>query len=373
MFGQSTTNTNTGAASTTGGLFGQNAAGTTGTAGAAGATGGLFGQNNATNMTGAAGGLFGQNSGASTSGATGGLFGQNNTANSGTGGLFGQNNAAGATGTTGGLFGQSNATGTAGTGGLFGQNNTTTSGSLFGQSNATGASGGLFGQGNSAIGKPAGNALPFLQHPFYQRERFNDLPEPQRKLFEELDAFIASQTKIRGELRARDPGAELDRLMSDWHDLETVLQSLEASLEADSLRLQSVASHVERDRNDNVMLYDIARHSKDRLSDGSSFVYWLNHFYENAAEEYVARIQRYRAGMEQIERHVAVGQRRNVAPQVIAEIIHDQNSSFMALAEQVATLHAEIDVLKKDYAKWYRARFQSVRDPFALGVSAANH
>lgn len=161
--------------------------------------------------------------------------------------------------------------------------------------------------------------------------------------------------------------------MSDWHDLDTVLQSLESSLEADSIRMQTVSAKVERDRNDNVMLYDVARHSKYRLSDGSSFIHWLNSFYANAAEEFVGRVQRYRAVMEQIERHLAFGQRAQAAPQVISEIIHDQNTSFMALAEQVATLHAEIDVLKKDYAKWYRARFQSVRDPFAQRVSAADH
>ncbi|WFD33296.1 glutathionyl-hydroquinone reductase [Malassezia cuniculi] len=391
LFGQNNTTNTT---NTTGGLFGQNNANTGTSAGGlfgqntsnSGTSGGLFGQNNA-GATGATGNLFGQNTtgAANTTTTTGNLFGQSTTGTGTTagtaGGLFGQNNNNNTSGTTGGLFGQNN-TNTAGTtGSLFGQTNTGATGNLFGQStNTTGglfgqnnnASGGLFGQNNAA--KPAsGNAMPFLQYPFYQRERFNDLPEQQRKMFEELDAFITSQTKIRGELRARDPGTEINRLVSDWHDLETVLQSLEASLEADSIRMQTVASKVERDRNDNVMLYDVARHSKDRLSDGSSFVHWLNRFYEDAAEQYVARIHRYRANMEQIERHLAFGQKTQMAPHVIAEIIHDQNSSFMALAEQVATLHAEIDVLKKDYAKWYRARFQSVRDPFAQGVSAADH
>lgn len=58
---------------------------------------------------------------------------------------------------------------------------------------------------------------------------------------------------------------------------------------------------------------------------------------------------------------------------VIADIIHDQNASFMALTEHVATLHAEIDTLKKDYVKWYQNRFQSVRDPFAPVTAAAEH
>lgn len=90
---------------------------------------------------------------------------------------------------------------------------------------------------------------------------------------------------------------------------------------------------------------------------------------------------------QQIERHlIAVDEQEQYTPQgtyppravhahpaVISEVIRDQNAAFMALAEQVATLHAEIDSLKKDYVKWYQARFHSVRDPFAQGAAAADH
>lgn len=36
----------------------------------------------------------------------------------------------------------------------------------------------------------------------------------------------------------------------------------------------------------------------------------------------------------------------------------------MNLANQVAQLHSEVEVLKKDYREWYSQRFRSVRDPF---------
>lgn len=211
-----------------------------------------------------------------------------------------------------------------------------------------------------------------LQHGYYQRERFNELPDAQRNLLEEMDKYIRSQTQIKNELRARDQNSEPRRLPSEVHELSTLQQSLSASLEADVLRLQTIAARVERDRADHMQLHQIAQHAKDKLSDGSSFVDWLRHFYERAAEEDVARIHRYRVTMEQIERHLlSLEQREQFAPQVIAEVIYDQNASFMGLAEQIATLHAEIETLKKDYVKWYQARFQSVRDPFAPGVSVA--
>lgn len=212
-----------------------------------------------------------------------------------------------------------------------------------------------------------------MTHPYYQRERFNDLPDAQRTLLEEMDTFMRTQTNMKNILRARDVNSEPRRIPSEVHELSALQQSLAASLESDVLRLQTIVARVERDRIDHLQLHQIAQHAKDRLGDGSGFVDWLRHFYERAAEEDVARIHRYRVTMDQVERHLlSLDQREQFAPQVISEIIHDQNASFMGLAEQIAGLHAEIETLKKDYVKWYQNRFQSVRDPFAPGVSVAD-
>ena len=375
-----------------GGLFGQNNQ-------QSGQSGGLFGQNN--QQSGQSGGLFGgQNN---QSGQSGGLFGQNSQSGQ-SGGLFGQNNQ---TGQSGGLFGQSNQQ-SGQSGGLFGgQNNQSgQSGGLFGSQNQSSQSGGLFGAKPSLFGQPSGTqpasgglfgakpsgglfgastqpaatgsalgappASGLLQHAYYQRERFNELPDASRTLLEEMDKVIQGQMQIKNELRARDQASEPRRLPTELHELASLQESIAAALESDVLRLQTLGARVERDRVDQLQLHNVAQHAKNKLSDGSSFVDWLRHFYERAADEDVARIHRYRVTMEQIERHLlSLDQREQFAPRVIAEIIYDQNASFMGLAEQIATLHAEIDTLKKDYVKWYQARFQSVRDPFAPGVSVA--
>ncbi|WFC93428.1 glutathionyl-hydroquinone reductase [Malassezia brasiliensis] len=350
-----------------------------------GQSGGLFGAQN--NQQGQSGGLFGQQS------QSGGLFGQNNQQGQ-SGGLFGaQNNAQ--QGQSGGLFGASQSkpslfgqpsTGTsAPPGGLFGQNNQQSqsgglfgakpAGSLFGASTSgTGAPGGTTGGlfGASTMAQPAQPAQGFLQFPYYQRERFNELPDAQRSLLEEMDKVIQTQTQIKNELRARDQTSEPRRLPAELHELKSLQESIAASLESDVQRLQTINARVERDRIDQLQLHHVAEHAKSKLSDGSSFVDWLRSFYERAADEDVARIHRYRVTMEQIERHLlSLDQREQFAPRVIAEIIYDQNASFMGFAEQIATLHAEIETLKKDYVKWYQARYQSVRDPFAPGVSVA--
>lgn len=118
--------------------------------GAKPATGGLFGGNNA-GATGSTGGLFGGNNNAGTTGSTGGLFGggnNNNAAPGTTGGLFGGNNnaATGSTGASGGLFGAKPAA----SGGLFGNTSNTASTNAFGSN--TGTSGGLFGAKPAATG-----------------------------------------------------------------------------------------------------------------------------------------------------------------------------------------------------------------------------
>ncbi|WFD22053.1 glutathionyl-hydroquinone reductase [Malassezia equina] len=212
-----------------------------------------------------------------------------------------------------------------------------------------------------------------MQHPYYQRERYNELPDAQRNLLDTMDKFISSQTQIKYELRARDASEEMRRLMADVHSLISTQQSLSATLEADTMRLQSVTAKVEKDRHDNAMLHQVATHAKEKMSDGSSFLDWLRRFYENISEEDITRIQRYRLTMEQLERHlISIDQREQFAPQLISDIIRNQNASFMAMAERVATLHAEIETLKKDYLKWYQTRFQSVRDPFAPVAAAAD-
>lgn len=387
LFGQSgTTTSNAG-----GGLFGQNNNSSTATGG------GLFGQNNTSSTT-TGGGLFGQNN-ASTSNTGGGLFGQNNTlSNTTSGGLFGQNNPS-ASNTGGSLFGSANTQPSANTGGgLFGQNTSqaSTGSGLFGQStnttsvfgsqqNATGRN--LFGPqtATNTLGtsltayvllltnfRPSQSTSPLMQYPYYQRERYNELPEPQRVLLDSMEKYISSQTQIKHELRARNASESMRQLMANVHELMSEQQALSAALEADSMKLQSVMAKVEQDRHDNAMMHQVALHAKDKLSDGNGFVDWLRRFYERVAEDYLGRIQRYRSTMEQLERYLlSIDQREQFAPQVISDIIHEQNTLFMSMAEQVATLHAEIDMLKKDYVKWYQARFHSVRDPFAPVAAAA--
>ena len=84
-----------------------------------------------------------------------------------------------------------------------------------------------------------------MQFPYYQRERYNELPEPQRALLDSMEKYISSQMQIKHELRARSANESMRQLMGNVHELMSEQQALSAALEADSMKLQSVVGKVE--------------------------------------------------------------------------------------------------------------------------------
>lgn len=73
--------------------------------------------------------------------------------------------------------------------------------------------------------------------------------------------------------------------------------------------------------------------------------------------------------MEQVSRHLSSLSSRDAhSPQAISDTLYFQHSTFMQLAAQVAGIHGEVEVLKRDYRSWYAQQFRSVRDPFEIGA-----
>lgn len=143
------------------------------------------------------------------------------------------------------------------------------------------------------------------------------------------------------------------------------MKSLSATLDTDENETSDVGCLLEGDRTTTSTLYSIIANAKEARSDGSSFVEWLQTFLSDLAIEYRDRIARYSSTVETIQHHLeSLNCRETYTPQAISDAIHAQHESFMTLAGEVAALHAEVEALKKDYAKWYKAVNRSVRDPF---------
>ncbi|TKY89379.1 hypothetical protein EX895_001910 [Sporisorium graminicola] len=327
------------------------------------------------------------------SGFGGGLFGaSNNTASTSTGGLFGKPATGPATGGFSFGGGAANNTASTSTGGLFGssaqptqqqqQQQPSTSLFSFGSSQPQQQQQQPQQQPNNNFqsfqSQPQFNqaaaaaASPFFRYGYFQKERFNDLPDDARKLIEELDSHISTQVQLRDELKTKNFGQEIRKCAAEWHELDSALKSLSATLDTDENQSIDVGRQLERDRTTTSTLYSIILNAKEprggagaTASDGASFVEWLERFFGELAVEYRDRIARYSSTVETIQHHLAsLSSRETYTPQAISDAIHAQHESFMTLAAQVAALHAEVDALKRDYAKWYKQVHKSVRDPF---------
>lgn len=92
-------------------------------------------------------------------------------------------------------------------------------------------------------------------------------------------------------------------------------------------------------------------------------------FFAKAAAEFRERITRYRSTMEEIGKQLStIDNRNDHSPELISNVILNQHSTFMSLASNVASLHSEIDQLKRDYTNWYQQQYRSVQDPFAMSL-----
>ncbi|CEL55288.1 Nucleoporin nup45 OS=Schizosaccharomyces pombe (strain 972 / ATCC 24843) GN=nup45 PE=1 SV=2 [Rhizoctonia solani AG-1 IB] len=353
LFGQS--NTTQTAPATTGGLFG--ATGTTGqpTSAPATATGGLFGstQPGAGTNTATGGGLFGAQQPAT------------NTATGTTGGLFGAQPAATNTTTTGGFFGAQTAANTTTGGGLFGAQP--------GANAATGTTGSSFG-----FGAPAATATPQpapqASGPFTRTTKFNDLPDAQKKVFEDIESFIQGRVQISVELKAQKLGEEIAKEQAALDELTKSLSAASSALSSDRLAADDQRTKTDRNLQDALIATRIIDgFTKPQQMGGylTSYANFPLEYFTRQVEEMKERVQRYKSTMEQIERKLAQVYEANSAqpaqpsPQAIANALRAQHASFMALAARTAEIDAAVQKHKTVYTARWRAQTGSARDPFA--------
>lgn len=372
-----------------GGLFGQKPAASTGFGGVQTSTstpstpfgakpataGGLFGASNTTTS----GGLFGSSNTASAA-PSGGLFGggsstqQQNTQQGGllgstntntnnaapTSGLFGLNATAPSTAGLGGLFGNNNA---AKPGGLFGNNNATKTGGLFGlltTQNTTNTTGGLFG-GSSSGGLFGGQQQQQQQQQQVQQQqqpqltamtRVGDLPPDVKKELQDFDKYISTQhliaTTLNEDLVKHD--TLIKSIPNDVNYLHTKILSIKLALKFDTDQLNSLKTVNNELTEDiaNVMQLIIQLSTPGtRLSSS----YHLNEFFIKRIKKYRELLAIYEGviteGNEAITRleqscNEACG---NIGD--VVQVVRNQYAIFMELCESLAEIHGEVTHLTR--------------------------
>ncbi|QRW17815.1 nucleoporin FG repeat region [Rhizoctonia solani] len=332
--------------------------------------GSLFGQANTTQATPATtGGLFG--AGANTSGQpgnaptttatnTGGLFGSTqpaagtSTATTGSG-LFGTQQPT-TTATTGGLFGAQPAATTATTaptGGLFGAQpaaSAPTGAGLFGAQTganaAAGTTGSSFGFGASAAAPAPAQPAAQASGPFTRTTKFNDLPDAQKKVFEEIE-----RVQISVELKAQKLGEEIAKEQAALDELTRSLSAASSALSSDRLAADDQRTKTDRNLQDALIATRIIDgFTKPQQMGGylTSYANFPLEYFTRQVEEMKERVQRYKSTVEQIERKLAQVYEANSAqpaqpsPQAIANALRAQHASFMALAARTAEIDAAV-------------------------------
>ncbi|KAG8728785.1 hypothetical protein FRC11_010205, partial [Ceratobasidium sp. 423] len=309
---------------------------------------------------------------------TGGLFGSQPAT---TGGLFGAQQPA-ATGTTGGLFGAQPATttGAGTTGGLFGAQPaaSTTTGGFFGaqtgSNTATGTAGSTFG-----FGAPAASAAPTqpaaqASGPFTRTTKFNDLPDAQKRIFEELESFIQGRVQISVELKAQKLGEEIAKEQAALDELIKCLATATSALSSDRLAADDQRTKTDRNLQDALIATRIIDgFTKPQQMGGylTSYANFPLEYFTRQVEEMKERVQRYKSTIEQIERKLSqVHESHSAQPvqpslQAIANTLRAQHASFMTLAARTAEIDAAVQKHKAAYTTRWRAQTGSARDPFA--------
>ncbi|CAO1621232.1 unnamed protein product [Parajaminaea phylloscopi] len=293
------------------------------------------------------------------------------------------------------------------------------SGSLFGNTGGgLGASASLFGRSQPAAPQSSSSfALgqnqpqqqqqsPFSRHPYYQKERFNDLPEDARNVLDEMNKMIQSQISIRDQIQPKlipsassatglaELGSQVHQLYSSLHSASLALSSLEASIDHELTHVRKLVSTVESDRQDFAVLWELGGNYRNAVTtnmgngstsgpsgpsqglaasssmslsshSGEKYREFLRSYFLRAAQDFSSRIILYRDTLGSVSRHLSSLSSRDVhSPQAIRDTIFFQHSHFMNLASQVATLHSDVETLKRDYRSWYARQFRSARDPF---------
>ncbi|CAO1635923.1 unnamed protein product [Sympodiomycopsis kandeliae] len=384
--------------------FGAPANSTAGTGNTNTAGGGLFGSS--TSQAKPSGFSFGQPAAASnsaTNNATGGLFGNSSAGGS----LFGTGTAqpAATSGTAGGLFGGGGSTSLFGGGQQQQQQQQQQpqqqqqSTSFFGQSQQQPQFGQQQQQAPSAL----------LSHPFYQKERFNDLSEDSRKLLEELQKHITNQTSLRDELTPKlipssssssnlsIVGQEISTLYNQLRQASGSLSTISNVLDNELSNVKRIAEGVETDRRDFVNLWEIGNAFKEThlnnnpnpqtgnndpsqlnpsLSSSTSQSNlglevrkdFLLNYLSKQVTDFQTKTLKYKSTISQIEKQLQSldysSARDTNSPQSISDILHFQYSTFINLTNQVVNLHSEIDILRNDYRNWYAKQYRSAKDPF---------
>ncbi|KAG1457899.1 hypothetical protein G6F46_006401 [Rhizopus delemar] len=191
--------------------------------------------------------------------------------------------------------------------------------------------------------------------------RFTELPEQAQKELDELEKYIRTEGQRCEYIKSHRMPQLIQKMENCKGDTESLSQKLDALSSMLKSRLESTQS-----------LYDTVREQLRHANDGCAVIEaskhpgtprrWLfghsdeDDYFSLIAKQLSHRVEEYKRTVWEIER-TAESWTKNKAqsPQDIARIMHDQNQTFLALANRVASLHECVEREKEFYKQYFKA------------------
>jgi len=212
-------------------------------------------------------------------------------------------------------------------------------------------------------------AAPLGQPLFTKSTKFNDLPDNIKKTFEDINTHIQGRVQISKDLKQRQVGEEatkgqdlIRKVHKDFINTITVLRN-------DVLNTRDLKAKVDQSAQDTIVAVHIIDGFRNPQQHGAHLRNHANfplEFFMRITDQMRRRLQSYKETIEQIERKLtsAAQQAQYTTPQAISATLEAQNVSFVALANKIAVLDADLQKLKALYTQLWRAKTGSMRDPF---------
>ncbi|KAI8979015.1 hypothetical protein BDB01DRAFT_259260 [Pilobolus umbonatus] len=193
--------------------------------------------------------------------------------------------------------------------------------------------------------------------------RFAELPEQAQKELDDLEKYIRGEKQRSEYIDNHKMSHHVKQMDKAKQTTETMIQQLDAL----SSTLQGKMESIE-------ILYNNVKEQSRHAGEGGAVIEACKHpgdtnrwlfgygeqddYFAVHAKRLTSRLEEYKKCIWEIERTIeSWTQNRRQSPQDIAHIMYEQNQTFLALSNKVATLHEKVKVEKEyfgQYLKMYK-------------------
>ncbi|KAJ3042468.1 Nucleoporin p58/p45 [Rhizophlyctis rosea] len=187
--------------------------------------------------------------------------------------------------------------------------------------------------------------------------KFSDLPQEFQKGITTMEEMIRQAIQISDTIANDQSVAKFaTNITKDTTQLDQELKGLSNLLKRDEYLIDQLRIEVQREQRNR----DYAGRFVERIKTAGNGKRTSNYdayatYFEEVASDLEKRMQTYRENIEELEMTIQnTFMQHHYSPEVLQEIMKDQNRSFLAIAGRIAGVHDAIEEQKKLFADYKR-------------------